>query len=69
MYKPLPLPLEARPGRPESLVSNSGGDNLGALLDNVALNSRAVGVPEPSSLLLLGAGIAGLAAWRRRQSQ
>jgi hypothetical protein len=47
----------------------SGGDNIGALLDNVALNSQVSTVPEPSSLLLLGAGIAGLAAWRQRQSQ
>jgi hypothetical protein len=47
----------------------AGGDNLGLLLDNVALNSQVSSVPEPSSILLLGAGLAGIAAWRRRLSQ
>jgi hypothetical protein len=47
----------------------SGGDNLGLLLDNVALNSQVSTVPEPSSLFLLGAGLAGLAAWRQKRSQ
>ena len=39
-----------------------GGDNIGMLLDNVNLS-----VPDPgSSILLLGIGLVGLRAWRKR---
>jgi hypothetical protein len=37
---------------------------LDTLLDNVSLNATAV--PEPSSLTLIGAGLLGLLAFRRR---
>jgi hypothetical protein len=41
---------------------NLGGDNVGALLDNVTLSE----VPIPSALLLLGPGLIGLVGIRRR---
>jgi hypothetical protein len=47
------------------VFSNAGGDNVGLVLDDVALDESTV-VPEPSALLLLGAGLAGLAVLRRR---
>jgi hypothetical protein len=45
---------------------NLGGDNVGALLDNVTLTGPAQGVAEPTTLLLLGSGLIGLVGFRRR---
>lgn len=41
------------------------------LLDNIRINefSAPTAVPEPSSLLLIGGGLAGLVFWRRRKQQ
>jgi hypothetical protein len=50
--------------------ANAGGDNIGALLDNVELNAlHPAPVPEPGTLLLLGGGLAIAARTiRRRQT-
>lgn len=46
--------------------ANRGGDNVGALLDNVAVNTA---IPEPSSYALMLAGLAGMGAIARRRDK
>jgi hypothetical protein len=41
--------------------------NSGWGLDNVSVSVSTTPIPEPSSMLLFGAGLAGLAAWRYRK--
>lgn len=46
-----------------------GGWENPATLDRIRFNSvPSTGVPEPSSLLMLGVGLAGLMLWRRKQA-
>ena len=45
-----------------------GGDNIGMLLDNIRLG-KTDPVPEPATMLLFGAGMAGLAGARLRRKK
>jgi hypothetical protein len=49
------------------VFDHDGGDNFGIILDNVILQTvEPTAAPEPGSLALLGLGLAGLAAGRRK---
>jgi PEP-CTERM motif len=51
-----------------SFVDDGANNNVGALLDDVVITSPATSVtPEPSSLLLFGTGMIGLAGVVRRK--
>lgn len=50
-------------------LSTAGGDNIGPILDNVVLEQvDGTPVPEPATLGLLGLGVLGIAAGRRRRA-
>jgi hypothetical protein len=47
--------------------ANAGGDNLGAILDNVVVSTPAIPEPETYALMLAGLGALGVVARRRRK--
>lgn len=47
---------------------NLGGDNVGAILDNVQLDADSAPVPEPGTLMLVGIGLFGLAVYGKRRA-
>ena len=48
--------------------ANAGGDNLGAILDDVVVSTPAIPEPETYALMLAGLGAVGFVARRRRKT-
>lgn len=61
--------LETATGPVSTLVFNFRNDNGFLFLDDVQVNAVNTGVPEPLTLSLFGAGLAGTAVLRRRKAK
>lgn len=49
------------------MIEVLAADHGGATFFDMELATDIASVPEPSILLLLGSGLTGIVAWRRRQ--
>ena len=50
-------------------IEGFGSDNIGAVFDNVLLTADIAQVPEPTTLVLFGVGLAGLGFRRRKRNR
>lgn len=49
--------------------ANAGGDNIGALIDNVSISSEVTAIPEPETYALMLVGLAAVGAMARRRGE